>query len=253
MDGNRQDYESLAPLFKAIPAADVREPDTPVNAYCQYAEMLYQRYVSDKAVLTGAGLDEGLAEQMLPAIGALMYAEGRWRNERFDRTEDRQAWVDAWPEGQDTVSVLLHAYRYVFADDPVAMRKLREVARGSRQDDTILDLETLAQMGVANREQLQAVGLDMSLVDSASRVCRTMSRLRATAHTSEATTEAQDMRDRAFTFLDRVASKVRRCGQYVFWRSPEKLAGYTDEYRRELRARAAAESKVEAESTAAAG
>ena len=49
--------------------------------------------------------------------------------------------------------------------------------------------------------------------------------------------EVKKIRDRAFTHLKEAVDKIRKCGQYVFWRNAARVKGYRSDYLRKLRRR----------------
>jgi len=54
---------------------------------------------------------------------------------------------------------------------------------------------------------------------------------------SEDYLEAKKIRDQAFTPLKEAVDKIRKCGQFVFWRNPGRVKGYRSNYLRRLNRR----------------
>jgi hypothetical protein len=42
--------------------------------------------------------------------------------------------------------------------------------------------------------------------------------------------QARVTRDKAYTLLKQALDEIRECGQYVFWRNPQRLKGYVSQY-----------------------
>jgi hypothetical protein len=49
--------------------------------------------------------------------------------------------------------------------------------------------------------------------------------------------EVKKIRDQAFTHVKEAVDKIRKCGQYVFWRNPARVKGYRSNYLRRLNRR----------------
>jgi hypothetical protein len=50
--------------------------------------------------------------------------------------------------------------------------------------------------------------------------------------------EKKVLRDRACTHLKETVDTIRQCGQFVFWKDPDRIKGYASEYFRKKKARA---------------
>jgi len=48
-------------------------------------------------------------------------------------------------------------------------------------------------------------------------------------------TEISIIRDKAYTYTKQALEEIRVCGQFVFWRDPKRLRGYTSQYFKILR------------------
>ena len=83
---------------------------------------------------------------------------------------------------------------------------------------------------------MQAINFDMAKLDEAEQMVSAMSDLLGEAAAIKEYIESKNIRDRFYTFLKQAVTKVRECGQYVFWRDTARVAGYASDYLRSHRA-----------------
>ncbi|MBN2672899.1 MAG: hypothetical protein JXX29_14545 [Deltaproteobacteria bacterium] len=55
--------------------------------------------------------------------------------------------------------------------------------------------------------------------------------------------ETKRIRDQAYTHLKEAVDAIRECGQYVFWKNPDRRKGYASDYNRKRNAGIASESQ----------
>ena len=92
----------------------------------------------------------------------------------------------------------------------------------------LTDVEVLARDNMA---ALTKLGLDPSEIDRAAQMSKELGMLRGEATADKAAdSETKLVRDQAFTHLKEAVDTVRDLGQFVFWRTEERLVGYRSEY-----------------------
>jgi hypothetical protein len=102
----------------------------------------------------------------------------------------------------------------------------------------IQDLNDLSVLGKANPQLLEAINLDMSLLDEAAQTAKEMAALLAEVNRSRREhSEAKRIRDQAYTHLKEAVDEIRRCGQYVFRQNKERLMGYRSSHIRQIKSR----------------
>jgi hypothetical protein len=250
--GHSEDFAVVLPALQAIASADVESPDIPADAAAQEAEDLYKWALQDKAALEGGGLSWELVESLPVRAGALHEAESLWVAAMGKQKEPLQEWVDKSQNMYDLRSRLMHAFRYAYSDTPLVLGQLKHVDRGTTHHDMAQDLNDLAKIGLANPDQLAAVKFDMGLLQAASAESDGANDLLSTARATQRTSEAKELRDRAFSYLKQAVTKVRQCGQYVFWRDADRAAGYSSDYLRRKRNQQQPEEAAEPAATPAA-
>ncbi len=228
------DYNAKLPLITAM--TTVVSPTMPVTDFLQDAEFLNQWCQPDREQLTNAGLDWTLVEDLPARIGALRQAETNWGNTRFLRDQAQEEWSKLSPEAFDKRDVLLHHLRFALRNMPDAKKTVDDIAEGNDNADMIQDLHRLGELGKQHPEALNAVNVDLALLDEAIQLADHLSELWAEAKTDSKTMdEALQIRNQAFTHLKEAVETIYEYGQYVFWRNEKRREGYASQYWRKRR------------------
>ena len=136
------------------------------------------------------------------------------------------------------LSELLAVFRYAYRNSPAVLETIREIAAGSSNSDKIQDLDTLREVGIQNKQELEAVNFDVALLDTAGKTAERLGGLLAAVKVKSGQERtATEMRDRAWTFLKSVVDEVRECGKYVFHNDKIKRRRYSSPYLRRIRRR----------------
>jgi hypothetical protein len=248
---SEQDYEIKLETLRAIPKDQIKIPNNiPVYVYIQEADNLYQWCQQDKDALTAVGLAWELVTDLPLRIGALTEAEARWNTERLTRKEAPKKWEKESKAAYDLRNRLLHQFRYAYRKDADLLKAVKAIGKGRKQADMIQDLSDLSVLGEKNPQPLSDINFDMSLLDKATETAEQMALLLAQVTSiRNRESEAQTIRDQAFTHLKEAVDQVCECGQYVFRQAPERRRGYRSHYmymrrKRHERKAAAEKSKI---------
>jgi len=99
----------------------------------------------------------------------------------------------------------------------------------------IQDLSDLAELGSRHINELQAIGLDLTLLETARSKSFELAELLAKVNgTKIDSNPAFITRNKAFIHLKEAVDEIRRVGQYVFWRNEVKFAVYSSNYYRNV-------------------
>lgn len=114
---------------------------------------------------------------------------------------------------------------------PDVKAKVQKIAEGSGHADMLQDLHDASVLGEKYPEPLQAVGFDMSLLTKAAQMSDELANLLAKANGARMSdNKLKILRDKAYTYLKQAVDEVKHHGQFVFWRSPDRLKGYKSSY-----------------------
>ena len=231
--------------IQGIAKEALRYPSMPMDSYLQEAQYLYKWCLADRAALTRAGLDWGVAEDLPGRIDAASEAQSNWHNVRFGKEEAQKEWATLSPGGYALRDEILHFMRYAYRSLPELQTRVDGVAEGNTDSDMIQDLNDLAVIGRENLAPLTAVGFDAAKLEKAAILSKDLGALKADATVDKAAVQAQKLiRDQAYTHLKEAVDAIRECGQFVFWQDRERAQGYASEYKRRSR-KSAAEEPVE--------
>lgn len=151
----KQDYDAKLAAIEVIANDSVKEPDMPVAVALQEAEDLTEWCILDKEVLTNAGLDWTLVEDLPPRIGALRYIQSQWAKDYLTQEQAQKEWKEKSPAAYDLRDQLVHDFLHGYHSIPDLLSRTQRIAEGSGNADMIQDLSDLSVLGKANPEPLK--------------------------------------------------------------------------------------------------
>jgi hypothetical protein len=234
-----EEYNMKLDVIKAIPDDQIKNPNSmPMRIYIQESEHLFEWCQQDKDDLTVKGLDWTLVEDLPVRTGALSEAESIWGKERYTREEAERLWNLESPKGYDLRNEIAHHFYYAFQDSPTLIGRVNQFFEGSTHSDMIQCLNDFSVLGRDKHELLTSIGFDLTLLDLAAQKSDELRSLYAAATRDRKDfSDVKKIRDQAFTHLKEAVDKIRKCGQYVFWRNAARVKGYRSDYLRMLRRR----------------
>lgn len=224
---NKTDFDASLAAIQAIPAAEVQEPSMPVDVYVQEADNLYTWLQPDVAILAAKGLSEPLLLQLPVRAGALREAQSLWMKE--SRSQDE--WNQKAPAAYELRNDLLADFSYAYRNEPKLMARIAEIEKGDGHEDMVQDLNDLSVLGLANPEQLTAIGFNLESLGTAATLSDEMAQLLSEVNGNKTLgNEGKYLRDQAYTYLKKLVDEVRTCGKYAFRKDEKRLAGYYSRY-----------------------
>lgn len=239
---NIDDYNSLKPALEALPKEEINSPNMPVDTAIQEAKNTNYWGNIDRESLAPSGLDLSLIDSLLLRTRALQHCQSVWMQE-YDATADvEKQWKELSTLAYALRDELIHFSRFAFRNNPELIKQVKRIAEGSGSADMIQDLNDLSLLGKAHLEDLTAVGLVATKLDTAETYAETLGVLLAEVNGVRAINNkpGKEMRDRAFTYLKQAVDTIRESGQFVFWKDEIKARNYASAYLRENRHRAKA-------------
>ena len=225
------DYNELISQIQSIPSVKALRPTMPVDVYLQEAEDLYLWCLDDKDALVGAGLDVTLINELPVRTGACREAQSLWVKNRKMRNHTSVDWKLCLSEATDLRTLLLHSFRYAFRAHDDLLSGIGEIAKSNSRSAIVQDLNDLSVLGNSNLDLLKAIRMDTSLLDTASLKSDQMGDMAGFINSARRRkSEANMIRNKAFTYLKEAIDTIRHCGKYVFWQNPDRMIGYTSNY-----------------------
>ncbi|HZK97383.1 MAG TPA: hypothetical protein VFC67_24485 [Prolixibacteraceae bacterium] len=225
------DYNELLPQILSVPSDKALKPTMPVDVYLQEAEDLYTWCLDDLDALVGAGLDVALINDIPVRAGACREAQSLWVKNRKMRNHTSEEWKSCLLEATDLRSQLLHAFRYAFRAHDDLLAGIGEIAKSNSRSAIVQDLNDLSVLGNSNLDLLKAIRMDIALLETASLKSYQMGDMAGFINSARRRkSEANIIRNKAFTYLKQAMDNIRRCGKYVFWQNTDRMNGYTSNY-----------------------
>lgn len=241
-----EDYNNKLETIQAIPENQLKAPNMPIDSYLQESENLNKWCQDDKEVLTNASLDWSFVEDLPARTGALRQAESNWFNLRYSQQEAQRVWKEKSPAAYELRNQILHTMHYAYRNDDALAGRISEIAEGSTHADMIQDLNDITVLGKENIAPLEAVHMDLALLDQAAAMSAELGELLGQATASrEDNSAARILRDKAYTHLKEAVDEIRTCGQFVFWRDEARIKGYVSQYHKRRNRNSAPEVKEE--------
>ena len=230
--------EEILPKLREIPNENILQLTIPVRVLVQEAFGLMQWCQKDKEQLERAGLDWGLVDDLPKRALAAKEAQSSWGNSRFIREDVQRRWNELSHESYELRNELIHYMRYAYRTDSDLLSRVNRISDGNKDTDMIQDLNDLAMLGRENLSPLIAVGLDSARLVEAADKSMELGVLKADATITRSEAREQKLvRDLTYTYLKDAIDTIRQCGQFVFWKNAERIAGYGSKYFRDNRKR----------------
>jgi hypothetical protein len=229
------EFKKTMSACNAIPSDEVQQLSMPVNVIAQEAQDLYAVALMDKEELVKVGMNEQLIDQLQKAGMFLRYTEAEWNNIRGNRAEAQQMWNEKSPEGFKILHTILYNLRFALRDREDALARVRDIAEGGSNADMIQDLINAGVLGKSYTGELQKIGFDLALLDTAEKTAAELTDLLAKANlNSSEENEHRELRDRAFTHLKSIMSEIREYGKFIFHGDKKHMREYTSAYLRKI-------------------
>jgi hypothetical protein len=205
----------------------------PVKTYIQEAENMYNWCQPDKDRLTANGLDWAMVEDIPARAGALREAQSRWATSDNDDIEIEKQWEEKSPAAHEFRKRLVRAYRFIFRNNAPAISMVNALAEGDSNLDIIQSLNDLSKFGRDHAEFLQAGRFDITLIDRAAGMASEMASLLSAVNSRRAfSSDTLKIRNQAYTYLREAVTELKSHANYLFWRDPVRMKGYTSDYYR---------------------
>lgn len=242
---SQEQFELKRAEIEALSNDETIIPNMPVAVAVQEAEDLVVWCQLDKEALTKAGLDWQLAIDLPLRIGACRYAQSLWQKEYKSIEDAQKEWQLKSPEAYELRDEILHYFFHAYRKMPDLLSKVQKIAQGSSHADMVQDLSDLAVLGKAHPEPLKAISFDLTLLTKADQTSEAMANLLAQANgTRFNDNKLKIIRDKAFTYMKQAVDEIRRHGQFIFWKQPERYKGYTSRFVKQRTLKAKIEDQV---------
>ena len=229
---NAADYNAMIETISAVPVAKLEKITVPPIKLIGETEALSCNAKIDREPLESAGLEPGAIDRLDPMAGALRYAIA----ELAKVEETKSLWQEESPAAFELRDAIRHHFLFAYGDNDEKLQRVHSISKGSGIDGMVQQLQNYSSFGLDNKEELERIGFDMTLLDKAAAMSARMGNLSGENKALAAdVSSARLIRDQAYTCLKQLVARVRRYGQYVFYRDEAKRKLYASAYARKLR------------------
>lgn len=244
------DLQELMPQITSVPKEDIKSCPMPFVNYLAEAEGLYVRATKDLPQLQAVGMKAELLPVLLKLTGAVRMANANWEQLTTERKEAIQDWKKESPAMYALRDELLDHLEFAYRNDDRLLDQLAAIKEGDSHADAIQDLTSLAVLGQANPEPVEAINYELAKLDEAAQMADRMAGLLGAVNGQMYTDdESKLIRDKGYTLLKKVVDEIRSYGKFVFRKEAEYVKGYTSKYERDRAAayRRTVQAETEAE------
>ncbi len=228
---DQQDFETLLSTLNGIDRKSIRKLDMPVDQAIKEGEVMAAAATEDSVKLAAVGFDVARINALGAAVGALRFAQAQYTSTLGEHKEATRQWAAEEPAAIELRAEMLAAEAFALRKIPDAVKALKHIREGSGNPDMIQDIAGLAQVGKKYPDSLKSINFDLSILDTAAEKAGILSKLYAKAFIENSTTQAKDLRDRAFSYMRSIMSDVLEVAEYVFRKDKARLGFYHSEYR----------------------
>jgi hypothetical protein len=227
----KEQFELKKAVIDAIGENQVIPPNIPVDVALQEAEDLYAWCRDDEDKLVKVDLDWDMVTDLPLRTAACRYIQSEWQKDYKSLEDAQKEWKEKSPAAYSLRDELLHHFFFAYFKHPDLYALTQKIAEGNTHADMIQDLSDLATLGKANTQPLQAINIDLTMLDNAETLAGEMAALLAKSNGKKLEdNKLRLLRDKAYTHMKEAVDEIRRCGQYVFWKDEQRHKGYISRY-----------------------
>ncbi|WP_109852224.1 hypothetical protein [Aquimarina sp. AU58] len=231
---SKYNYENKLAILQAIPSANIKIANIPIDVYLQEAEDLYLWVQEDKKDFLNINFDwQRYVDDLTKRTGALRYAQSLWIRRKNGQEESQTEWKQKLPIAYELRKELLADFRYAFRNHKELISAIRDIAKGKSYADLIQDLSSLSVLGKSNVAKLKNINFDLQKLDHAEQLSKEMAQLLAQVNSAiKQSGEVVKTRNQSYTHLKEAVDEIRNAGKYIFKNNPNRFKGYISTYRK---------------------
>ncbi len=217
-----------------IETKDLKRSSVPMPIYLQEAESLALWCLTDREMLSAAGLEPEVIGALPERIDLARRAE-TFRNGFIKRRKTDTAYVRKLSaQAREIERELVRDLRFAMKrSGDVEDGLLRHIEKRGTEASLVQSLNDLSILCKRKSKELSAIGVEREKWERTPSLSEELADALADRHVRKgAETHFRILRDRAFTHLNESVSAIRLCGRYVFHTNPDRKVGYASAYRR---------------------
>ena len=229
MPQQKKHYESLLPQISAI--TEYTPPPMPVEEAVGEANRVIALIKEDRAKLELSGIKLHYLDSFEARAGAMIWSAVEMITHVNKQSTAKQEWKELKPEAKKVRQNLLKALKRAFREDNDLSDALKSIISGRSRHDWLMDFLSISRLAQENREKLQEIHADLSLIERSAELFEKLSDILA-----RMVIEPDEIRSakvvyyKAWTYFRQALKEVYEAGQYIFDEDDPRHSLYYSEY-----------------------
>jgi len=225
----KKHYESLLPQISVI--TEYAPPPMPVEEAVGEANRVIALIKEDRAKLELSGIKLHYLDSFEARAGAMIWSAVEMITHVNKQSTAKEEWEELQPEAKKVRRYLLKALKRAFREDEDLSDALKRIISGRSRHDWLMDFLSISRLAQENKEKLQEVHADPSLVNRSEELFTKLSDI-----LSRMVIEPDEIRSakvayyKAWTYFREALKEVYEAGQYVFDEDDPRHSFYYSEY-----------------------
>jgi hypothetical protein len=241
---NEEGLPLIKSLLDGTDVNNLRVVEIPIRPLIQIAENLYERGTRDSDLLQKYNYDISKLKIIPELCNQLRDKSADFFDVRFDQSKSQKEFLKMREIADDLIYSCLAFFDVAFYGNSELMTKVSQIRAGGSHADSIQDLVDIKKVAENNKELLDKVGFDFSVLDQIPEMASKMANMlaKSTADNSESPVQ-RVARDKVYTVLRDLLDELVRYGRLATRDNLKIQAQYNISYRPAKRK--AKEKKVE--------
>ena len=225
----KKHYESLLPQISAI--TEYAPPPMPVDEAVGEANRVLTLIKEDRAKLELSGIKPHYLDSFEARAGAMIWSAVEMITHINKQPTAKKEWEELQPEAKKVRYRLLKALKRAFREDNDLSDALKRIISGRSRHDWLMDFLSISRLAQENKEKLQEVHADLSLIERSEELYTILSDI-----LSRMVIEPDEIRSvkvtyyKAWTYFREALKEVYEAGQYIFDEDDPRHSLYYSKY-----------------------
>lgn len=222
---------TLETLIRNIDATEPKPITKPVEHLTSEVRQFYKILETEKERFQARGLSAEFLSLGYALSDELVERESNWLTNRFGDPEKVKQWKTYAPDAYRLRSNLEQDIDLALLDNKEAQHSLTLIKKGEGDEDMLLDISKLVQLGRTYPDEIVANGLSEEYLAEAELKGQQYASLFTSAEIAvDKTREMKEARDKAKVFTSNYLSLIRKYADVIYRDEPEKRDLFVSEY-----------------------
>jgi hypothetical protein len=228
-------YKQEFDRFMSIPDDKTYSLTMPHDEAAAEAERVLALVEQDMAKHRAAGVKSEYLDTLNSRVGAFIWSLVQVDTYVELKMSTEATWREKKKEAEDLRLLLIRAFLWAFREDPKLLGVVENIKQGKGDRDLILDLLAEYKLGKENIPLLQAINLELALVDQSQTLYNEMVQLYTGMQINpEEVREMNRIRNKAWTHLKIALDEIYEAGRFIYPPGHERHELYYNDYLRRM-------------------